>query len=366
MNTKGNKLMKKLGWKKIVVVSLFFSVSIQASIGSDTAFTRFNTQQTLVNGASVLGGAALDGGFILANALVTATWSSFIPVSGIIDINNGTLVLDLDLITQNGTTPTTINFGSGVGSINGQGHALELAENITVTGSGAALTDLAIRCQGDTFFSDMNIGFFGNCVIDGKENTIFIAASNLIAEVNSQLTIKNATVVLGEGGNIGCVDNNGEILFENVILVLQQDLTFNFGSFTVQDKLKIVGPGRTVNYTSSVPLTINSISTLIFDEGLTFFYESGNASPQSQFVFIDSTSLLIMRGSTLQAFAAGLQLLAGTIQIERQSTFNALGTTVTTGIILGDGTNVGNNITLQITPAAQLILQGSVVNNSAS
>src|SRR5581483_406628 len=63
-------------------------------IGSDTAVTRFNTQQTLFNGFRVAGFAALAGGFNIFGGLTQATFDSFFGVSGIVSFNTGTLILN--------------------------------------------------------------------------------------------------------------------------------------------------------------------------------------------------------------------------------------------------------------------------------
>jgi len=103
----------------LLLIPLFFSVRA-ADIGSDTAVNRFNTQQTFANGDRVAGFAALAAGFSVA-ANATATFDSFFPVSGNIELNFATLSLNQDLITRDETDIMVL------GNINGNGHIFELA-----------------------------------------------------------------------------------------------------------------------------------------------------------------------------------------------------------------------------------------------
>ncbi len=104
-----------------LLLSVIFCFSILCvDIGSDTAVTRFNAQQALLNGDRIAGFASLDGGFSLNGLITTAIWDSFFPVSGGVDWNGGTLILNRDLVMHN-----VSSFGP-YGAIAGNGHALWL------------------------------------------------------------------------------------------------------------------------------------------------------------------------------------------------------------------------------------------------
>ena len=103
----------------LTLLNLIATVSLAVDIGSDTAVTRFNTQQTLNNGDRIAGFAALEGGFVLSGINTTGTFDSFFQVSGGVGLQAGTLVLNRDLILHNNTEVTSF------GDIVAQGHLLE-------------------------------------------------------------------------------------------------------------------------------------------------------------------------------------------------------------------------------------------------
>lgn len=106
--------------KKLLFVLIPFFLELYAvNIGSDTAVTRFNTQQILNNTDRVAEFAALYGGFALADAQVTGRFDSIFQVSGNVSLNAGNLILDQDLILFNNVYFNTL------GNIVGQGHVLE-------------------------------------------------------------------------------------------------------------------------------------------------------------------------------------------------------------------------------------------------
>lgn len=94
-------------------------------IGSDTAVSRFNTQQTLADGDRIAGFAALFGGFALDGVATTGIFDSFFQVSGDIDLNFGTLILNQDLVTQDVVRILSL------GVINGNGRTLELSPQLS-------------------------------------------------------------------------------------------------------------------------------------------------------------------------------------------------------------------------------------------
>ncbi len=107
-------------------VLLFIANSLLGvDIGSDSAVTRFNTQQSLADGDRIAGFAALFGGFALSGSETTGIFDSFFQVSGDIALNFGTLVLNQDLIIQDEANIRSI------GQINGNGRTLELSSQVS-------------------------------------------------------------------------------------------------------------------------------------------------------------------------------------------------------------------------------------------
>jgi len=122
---------------KSTFILVFFCIHIQLSlhavdIGSDTAVTRFNTQQILLNGDRVAGFAALQGGFIFSTAGISATWDTFFEVTGNVDLSASTLILNRDLIFRD------VSNLVGIGHITGNGHAIEFSSTMTCIPNMAA------------------------------------------------------------------------------------------------------------------------------------------------------------------------------------------------------------------------------------
>lgn len=100
------------------------------TIGSDSAVTRFNTQQILQTGDRVAGFAALDGGLAIEAESIFATFDSFFPVSGGFAINYSTLVLNQDLYFNDASTWQAL--GSLVGNNTGGTHNINVAPSMNV------------------------------------------------------------------------------------------------------------------------------------------------------------------------------------------------------------------------------------------
>ncbi len=115
---------------KLIFIFLLNCELCAVDIGSDTAVTRFNTQQTLQNGDRIAGFAALNAGFELFDSNVAGIFDSTFPVSGDIQLNGGVLNLfqDLELQEQG-------NFVS-VGTIHANQHSVNLAPSMTSIPSG--------------------------------------------------------------------------------------------------------------------------------------------------------------------------------------------------------------------------------------
>ncbi len=125
--------------KNIIICFFLYPILIQAAtIGSDTAVTRFNTSQVVSNGDRIAGFAALNAGFSFNNASTLGTFDSFFHVMGPVALNFGTLILGQDLVLD---SPSSI---AVAGNIIGAGHTAALAPNISVLAGSALLDSCAI------------------------------------------------------------------------------------------------------------------------------------------------------------------------------------------------------------------------------
>jgi 6-phosphogluconolactonase (cycloisomerase 2 family) len=125
-----------------IMLSLFTPLLWGADIGSDTAVTRFNTQQELHDGDRVAGFASLDEGFYFHEPGISATWDTFFQVSGNVDLSIATLILNQDLIFRNVSNLTLF------GNIDGNGHTVEFSSSMMcVPNPSAGVAD----CRVDEF-----------------------------------------------------------------------------------------------------------------------------------------------------------------------------------------------------------------------
>lgn len=141
-------------YKKIFLLCCVSSVVSAVDIGSDTAVTRFNTQQILSDGDRIAGFAGLNAGFALLGSDVTGIFDSFFAVSGEISLNLGTLVLNQNLVLSNESSI------SSAGNIVGAGHSLALSSNIvSLVSSGG----IALGCE-ISFLDSISTGLDVNSV----------------------------------------------------------------------------------------------------------------------------------------------------------------------------------------------------------
>jgi hypothetical protein len=110
------------------ILFLYFIYStlpmVAANIGSDTNVNAYTTQQKVYANDRIASFAALIGGFKIFDLGSTTTFDSFFPVSGDIDLQAGTLVLNKDLTTQD-----TVFFSPG--NIIGNKHSLDFAQTVS-------------------------------------------------------------------------------------------------------------------------------------------------------------------------------------------------------------------------------------------
>ena len=181
-----------------IVLVLFIGISgslcFAADIGSDTAVTRFNTQQLVEDGDRIAGFAAIAGGFLVAGVSVVATFDSFFPVAGVLDFNFGTLELNQDLILHNAASI------DHWGNVNANGHVFELAQSTKCVPEESSL-DL---CTVTFTFADVetasvnSVHFsFDNQYLAEGEGTIF----SVDEVINENFLDNRATVDLGRTVN---------------------------------------------------------------------------------------------------------------------------------------------------------------------
>lgn len=220
----------------------------------------------------------------------------------------------------------------------------------------------------DTIFNEPPVNFTGESSLNGRGHALSFASTFSLAILpNASLLFKDIILDDMSSGKIVLVDSTSTVSFQNVMLALDGDYTFDTGTFEILNDLVISGDGHTFIYESSQVSTIlgkalpnvtanefGFCGSLILNPGVTFQY---NASTANRLVLEDATAKIIMQSATLEA-ATAFELTKGTLQVDGVSSLVA-----TSGITFGDST-AANNLNVEILPAATLEVTGQLTNKN--
>jgi len=343
---------------KIIFSFLFFSffsnIFFAADIGSDTAVTRYNSQQTVNDGDRIAGFASLQGGFKFFDSSVTGTFDSFFPVSGEVDLDGGTLILDRDLVFNDGASIKQL------GNITGQNHCIKLAPSITQiplvpSVTAIILYDVHLILDGNVIFNGAHIIFGGTSIIDGQGFTLSLGPSfTLGVATDSDLVFRDLEIRGINGNKIQCTDSLSTISFEDVEWVQDGNFTFTVGKFDVLDDFILEGDGYSFGYETDQVSTVSTYGKIFLDNGFTFHYDPPIVS-HVLFDLYAETSELILNGATLHSTSTGLILETGRLIVDRSSVVSGEGTVDAEAIILA------SSLDIQQLPAAVLQVEGNVI-----
>lgn len=335
-------------------------------VGSDTVVQLFNNARFVGGNGRIAKLAIMQGGFALCG---NATFDSCFPVVGPICLECYSLTLANDIIMHN------IAYLGSLGNIVGNGHVLSLAQSVSTipnyscadisveTNTCAQIEwgNLVVELNSDVTLQDTEITFTGISTLQGNGNILTLGDSAaLIVGENAQLTMQNITIDGVNANNIRCVNDQSLLELENVRWNLDANYTFATGRMKVGKKFYINGPEKLFSYQSDQITTIESNGRLIIGQGVEFYYAPSMAL-QNLLSLVDSSSQLVLKGSTLRVSNIGINLLRGILKIARDSSLISEGSNLPEGIHFGDGSNANNNLDVQITPAAQLFITGPVI-----
>lgn len=193
--------------------------------------------------------------------------------------------------------------------------------------------------------------FQGNCVVNGASNTLDLGDNgSIVVDVGGNLVLEDMILKGAQGTNIRCKDDQSSIVLHQ--LHWQQDSNYSFttGSFNIKDDVRMTGES-VFSYASLQPFTIDTQSSLFWQEGFTFNYI--NTSP-SLIHFTDRSSQLILNDCTL-SIPYGLEFTKGILRVEGSSLIT---TNTSGGISLGDGTSA-NDFELVIAAGEVLNISGA-------
>ena len=225
-------------------------------------------------------------------------------------------------------------------------------------------TDLKILLNCNTCIQRSCINFKGESSIDGRGTILTLeSTTTLIIDANASLLLKDVVIQGINSERIQMTDSTSTLSLDNVEWVQDGDYNFKKGHFDVLGQWRLVGEGNIFAYQTDQASTIDEYGHMIIDNELTFSYDPSNFS-RDLIILATKNSKIELNGGSFHTTTSGIMLKKGILRVDRKSTLSAEGTTNIEGISIGDGVDVNNNVTVQILPSAQLILERSVVDDS--
>lgn len=301
-----------------------------------------------------------ENGFAIANSSTSAVFDSIFPVSGTINLNSGTLVLNRDLIFRN------ISTLQGLGTINGQNHTVTLSHNTTSLPINTnKFQDTTLILNNDVTLSSA-ITFTGTCFIEGNGHQLILGANGGIKVGNNSTLLLHDVILNGVGGtNVQCLNDFSLLILDNATWIQAANSSFVLGALQFRNEITMVGKS-VFAYQSINPSLISSHATLVLDQGFTFSYDPVRLGSKNLLQCADATANIFMNGATLHVTTTGLNLTRGSLHVRGDSTFvsetkTINNTVVDQGITLGDGISAVNDCVTTIMAGARLrVAQGSL------
>jgi len=357
---------------KVIVLSCLLCLPhclFALTIGADNAPSRqpFVTFPTGAVSNIILGYAAMDGGFALADSLTSVSFNSYFPVNSTMILSDGVVQLAMNLnLTSSCDLPTT-------GTINGNGYTVAWAPHI-----GTLSLPSTIGLPGALYFINANVTFnasvflqaplyfYGGCTLDGNGYSLDLGTTgSIIVASSSSLSVKNVRILNLNGTNLVCTDTTGLISFDQVSCQLSGDYSFSQGALAIIGDTLFTGTYK-FTYRTTQMSTIYGGAMWYFDSGMTFSYDPSN-SAANLLNFQNSEAILYFYETSLYAPSTGLQLTKGTWTFDGICPVYSTGVTMMNGIVLGDGVTTASSMSLNILPETSLnITSGYLVNNNVN
>ncbi|MDR3550321.1 MAG: hypothetical protein P4L31_02825 [Candidatus Babeliales bacterium] len=325
---------------RIAAIALYVLSSLQSSaimIGSD--FFTF-TQAHVVfpadnNDNSVANFSLLKNGFTLQDASTTCTFNSIYPVSGLLEFNGGTLILEADFVLKDSIT------WASFGTIIGNGYNIDFTFAKFVPASSPTFPtfqDVTIYLDGN-FTLNRPYHFKGNCKVIGNNNliTILAGAGAVVVDPGSTLTLHGLTFSNVTGTNIRCTDDAGVLILDNTNIIQSGDYSFSTGRLSFLNNVNWQG-ASTFLYDSMQSSTVQTASVLQMSNSITF--SIGRLSDTTliePLTFVDQTSVLLLNNATLSINSHGTCFIHGSLETSGNVLIDVASTATNTALEFGDG-----------------------------
>ena len=337
----------------LLLVPLLLAHTCDALIvGSNTtvsveAFTSFPAAD---NDNTILGFGWMKNGFELEDNTTTCTFDDVYPISGTINLNGGTLILERDVLFANPATLT------GLGTITGNNHNFDLDDTVAALPTNAqSFTDTKIHFNSDLTINS-TITFNGNCVLNGQANKLILGASGeIVVGVNSTLVLRSVSISGNMGTNIRCADDTGHIILEDSTWILSGDVTFANGFISYRGANSVRG-AHSLTYTSSISSIVEPNSRLVLSDDLNFVCGRQTEGGNEPIILTNSSSILNLNDIHLTITDFGATFATGHLIFQNQVLVDIESTDQATGLTLGSGA-VANNMQVELLPNASAIFQ---------
>jgi hypothetical protein len=310
-----------LGFVLTSVLTLTHGI-LGVGIGSDTIPSRepFVIFPSVDTDNKIYSFAIMENGFALEDSATFCIFDSVFPVSKQLILNGGTLDLNHDLQLSSGAV------FAHLGNIVGRSHSIELPSSLSDLGSpedGLSLFEDTSLILNSTIQLRSEISFSGNCVIDGRGNTLNLGElGKILVSEDSHLLIKNVKLKGINGSKINCVTSTGTITLHNVEWTQDDDYVFTNGALQFDGDVTMRG-SSIFAYQSGQKSTILSDSKMVLDTNFTFSYDPKLNTLKDLIQFIDSSSVLMLDGATLHTTVTGLELQKGTMVVKGDATISS-------------------------------------------
>lgn len=235
---------------------------------------------------------------------------------------------------------------TGSGSLNVAGNLLHFSPSDSVWTS---TIEYAGTGGGIALHSKLSLsGAFtmqGSTIIEGNNNVLeFLPGGQLVIASGSQLTLKNILLNDVNTSNIILSDDSSSLVLNNCTWVQNGDYHLSSGSIGFVNTVDMIGNYFFI-YDSSQTSTIAQKSEWHISNNMTLLIgkKSDNSTVQP-LAMTDLTSILKIENSIFRVNSHGIQLTKGTVAAVRDFQVDLLGTSSTTGLILGDNTQAGDMV----------------------
>ena len=354
-------MSKKILSLLFFILISFHNISFTTVKGSETAVSiePAYTFPAADSDNKMLGFGWFKNGFSLEDNTTTCTFDSAYPVSGEVDLNGGVLYLEQDLIFKNVTTLL------GFGHIFGNNHYLEFCSSISQLPTGAVeLCDVMWNLNSDFLLTD-TVTLKGNCIVTGHTWDINLGDNGcIIIDSNARVTFSNIGLHGVTADNFIVTDDTSQLVLENAKWELDGDYHLTHGSILFQNSVDFVG-SHTFHYDSKMTSTIKHFATLNFYGDLCFEVGRKDSTDDIEPLYFETEeSFLRLRSCSFIVTGSGMCLSRGKLEIDSDVTLDIIGTTTSTGLVLGSG-NEGEDVTVLFHSGTALhFLSGQLVYNN--